>query len=240
MEIIALGGGGFSTASEPELDTYLLDQTRKPDPRIGFIGTASGDAESYLLKFYARFGKLDCRPSHLPLFRRTPDLDAWALGQDIIFVGGGNTISMLSVWERWGLPEILRRASEAGTILSGVSAGAICWFDWGVTDSASDDLAPVACLGFASGSCCPHYSGESERRPGYEGMVGAGEIVSGYAVDDGAALHFIGGTAKRRIVGRAGADVYQVKRVGTFGESQPAQELDQIDLSASTGGGTRV
>ncbi|MBJ19032.1 MAG: peptidase E [bacterium] len=231
MQIIALGGGGFSAASEPGLDTYLLDQTGKPEPRIGFIGTASGDAESYLLKFYGRFGKLDCRPGHLPLFRRTPDLEAWMLGQDILFVGGGNTKSMLAVWRGWGLPEILRRAAEAGTILSGVSAGAVCWFEWGVTDSASDRLRPLACLGFVSGSCCPHYSGERDRRPSYEHMVAGSEIVPGYAIDDGAALHMIDGAAKRVVSGRADASVYRVERNGARAESRPCTDLERVDVA---------
>ncbi len=235
MQIIALGGGGFSNASEPGLDTYLLDQTHKPDPRIGFIGTASGDSESYLLKFYSRFGKLDCRPSHLPLFRRTPDLESWILGQDLLFVGGGNTESMLGVWERWGLPEILRRAAEAGTILSGVSAGAICWFESGVTDSASHALGPMACLGFVADSCCPHYSGEAERRPSYERMVAKGEIASGYAIDDGAALHVTDGSPKRVVFGCADASVCRVERDGDHAESRRIEGLEWVDVSTTEG-----
>jgi len=235
MQIIALGGGGFSTASEPGLDTYLLDQTCKPDPRIGFVGTASGDAESYLLKFYSRFGKLDCRPSHLPLFRRTPDLESWILGQDVVFVGGGNTKSMLAVWESWGLPEILRRAAEAGTILSGVSAGAICWFEWGLTDSASDRLGPIACLGFVPESCCPHYSGEPERRPSYESMVAEKEIVPGYAIDDGAGLHVVDGAPRRIVSGREDASVYRVDRNGDRAESRPLLDLEWVDVSGPSG-----
>ena len=173
MQVIAIGGGGFSEGSEPGLDRYVLEHSRRASPRIGFLGTASGDSESYLLKFYARFAKLDCRPGHLPLFRRTPDLEAWIFAQDIIYVGGGNTKSMLAVWEGWKLGALLRRAGEAGTILAGISAGAICWFDFGVTDSASEGLAPMACLGILGGNCCPHYSGERDRRPSYEGLFGA-------------------------------------------------------------------
>jgi len=237
MQVIALGGGGFSTASEPRLDTYLLDQTRKPDPRIGFIGTASGDAESYLLKFYSRFGRLDCRPSHLPLFRRTPDLESWILGQDIVFVGGGNTKSMLAVWQSWGLPGLLRRAAEAGTILSGVSAGAICWFEWGVTDSESSALEPMVCLGFVPGSSCPHYSGESERRPSYERLIGTNQIAPGYAIDDGAALHIVDGVPIRVVSGRANASVYRVERNGDRAESLPLVDLEQVDVSETPGQG---
>jgi dipeptidase E len=231
MQIIAIGGGGFSTGAEPGLDRYVLAQARSTTPRIGFLGTATGDSESYLVKFYARFSQLDCHPSHLPLFGRTPDLEDWILGQDVIYVGGGNTKSLLSVWEGWGLAPILRRAGEAGTILSGISAGAICWFDWGVTDSVAGKLGPLACLGFVAGSCCPHYSGESERRPSYEGMVGRDEIVSGYAIDDGAALHFKDGKAAHVVSGRSGADAYRVDGKGLDVSSTLIRELDHVDVS---------
>ncbi|MAG29769.1 MAG: peptidase E [Deltaproteobacteria bacterium] len=237
MQIIALGGGGFSTGSEPGLDTYLLRQSRSTTPRVGFIGTASGDAESYRLKFYARFSKLDCRPSHLSFFGRTPNLEAWILGQDLIFVGGGNSKSMLAVWRDWGLPAILRRAADAGTLLTGISAGAICWFESGVTDSASSGLAPLGCLGFLPGSACPHYSGEAERRPGYERMVGSGEIVPGFAIDDGAALHFVNARATRVVVGRPGAKVYRVEREEGRGVSRSIEDLPKVDTSSSSSSG---
>lgn len=235
LQIIAIGGGGFSNGSEPGLDSYLLEQSRSTTPRIGFIGTAGGDSERDLVKFYARFAKLDCRPSHLPLFARTPNLEAWVLGQDVIYVGGGNTRSLLSVWRGWELAPLLHRASEAGTVLSGVSAGAICWFDWGITDSVSDTLGTLACLGFVSGSCCPHYSGEALRRPTFERMVGKGEIVPGFAIDDGAALHVVDGVSKRVVSGRAGADVYWVERRAGVATSIPLGEIERVDVHEGTG-----
>ena len=234
MHIIAIGGGGFSNGSDPGLDTYLLEQSRSTTPRIGFIATASGDSERYLLKFYARFAKLDCRPSHLPLFERTPNLEAWVLGQDVIFVGGGNTRSLLSVWQGWELAPILRRAGDAGTVLSGISAGAICWFECGVTDSESDTLGPLPCLGFVSGSCCPHYSGDAERRRGFERMVDSEEIVPGYAIDAGAALHVVDGVAKRVVSGRPGADVYWVERTGVGVTSIPVRGAERIEAPSSS------
>jgi peptidase E len=131
-QIIALGGGGFSM--EPKnltLDRYVLVQARTPEPAIAFVPTASGDAESYIVHFYTAFSQLPCRPSHLPLFRRTPDLRAYLLTQDVIYVGGGNTKSMLAVWRDWELPALLREAWASGIILAGISAGAICWFEQG-------------------------------------------------------------------------------------------------------------
>ena len=111
------------------LDRYVLAQTGKARPNVCFIGTASGDSDRYLVSYYAAMAQLACEATHLALFERTPDMDALILAQDLIFVGGGNTKSMLAVWRDWGLDQMLRQAYEAGIVLSGVSAGAICWFE---------------------------------------------------------------------------------------------------------------
>jgi len=208
--IIAIGGGGFLTDSETGLDEYVLQQSKTTNPRIGFIGTATGDSEKPLSKFYLRFSSLNCRPSHLPLFSRTPNISNWIGEQDVIYVGGGNTKSMLAVWKEWGIPSLLKQAMENGTILAGVSAGAICWFDSGVTDSKDGTLGPMECLGFLSGSCCPHYSDDPERKPTYEHLVNSGGVSEGVAIDDGVAVHFIDGEIKRVVSGIAGASAYAV------------------------------
>jgi len=211
-QIIALGGGGFSM--EPEnltLDRYVLAQARPPEPAIAFVSTASGDADSYLVRFYTAFAGLPCRPSHLPLFRRTPDLRAYLLAQDVIYVGGGNTKSMLAVWREWGLPELLREAWYSGIILAGISAGAICWFEQGVTDAFAGELRPLPCLGFLPGSCCPHYDGEAARRPTYHQLLLNGEITPGYAIDDGAALYFVNTDVHGVVASRRGATAYRVQ-----------------------------
>ena len=110
-QIIAIGGGGFLTDSEPGLDQYVLEQAQSTEPKIGFLGTATGDSDKALVKFYTRFSSLKCTPSHLPLFHRTPQLKEWIQQQDVIYVGGGNTKSMLAVWEAWGLPALIKQAS---------------------------------------------------------------------------------------------------------------------------------
>jgi dipeptidase E len=212
-QIIALGGGGFSV--EPEnlaLDRYILAQAHVPEPAVVFVPTASGDSDNYVVRFYAAYLGLPCRPSHLPLFRRTPELRSYLLAQDVIYVGGGNTKSMLAVWREWSLPEILREAWESGVVLAGISAGAICWFEQGVTDSWADQLWVLDCLGFLPGSCCPHYSGEAERRPAYHRLLRDGEISPGFAIDDGAALHFIDNEVYRVIASRKDALAYRVQR----------------------------
>ncbi|WP_034292698.1 peptidase E [Herbaspirillum sp. RV1423] len=215
QQIITLGGGGFSTESDPSLDEYILQQARTAHPRIGFVPTASGDAAASLLKFYARFAALECMPTHLSFFGRTPDLRDWTMAQDVIFVGGGNTRSMLAIWREWGFADILKEALQNGAVLAGVSAGAICWFEHGVTDSHAGMLAPIDGLGFLRGSCCPHYSQEAERRPAFEQFVRAEKIPAGVAIDDGAALHFIDGKPVRVVAGRTGAGAYLVSKQGS-------------------------
>ena len=210
-----MGGGGFSMEPDnPALDQFVLSLTRRENPSVCFLATASGDAESYIDSFYTAFRRLPCRPTHVPLFARTPDLKAVLLEQDVIYVGGGNTKSMLAVWREWGIPELMRRAWESGTVLAGVSAGAICWFETGLTDSSGTGLYPLACLGFLPGVCCPHYDGEPERRPALHGLLERGTITSALALDDGAAAHFINGTLANIVSSRPHARAYRVERVG--------------------------
>ena len=221
-QIIALGGGGFSM--EPEnltLDEYVLAQAQSPSPSVLFLPTASGDADAYVLRFYTAFSGLPCRPSHLSLFRRTPDLRACLLSQDVIYVGGGNTKSMLGVWREWGLPEILREAWSAGVVLAGISAGAICWFEQGLTDSFDGDLRPLQCLGFLRGSCCPHYDGEAARRPTYHQLVRRGDLLPGFAIDDGVALHFIGDDLHHVATSRPRVNAYRVRMSNGAVQEEP-------------------
>ena len=213
-QVIALGGGGFSV--EPEefrIDLYVLQQAHVSNPRICFLPTASGDAEGYISTFYGAFSRYNCRPSHLTLFARTPDLRSHILQQDVIYVGGGNTKSMLALWREWGLDSVLKEAWEAGVVLAGVSAGAICWFEQGLTDSFADRLAVLNCLGFLKGSCCPHYDGEAERRPAYTSALLENRILPGYALEDGAAAHFVAGDFHRAVIARPNAKAYRVQVV---------------------------
>lgn len=213
-QVIAIGGAGFAIEPEnPAFEKYLLRQARTDNPAVCFLATASGDAEAYIANFYATFSRLGCRPSHVTFFGRTPDLRSHFLNQEIIFVGGGNTKSMLAVWREWGADIALREAWENGIVLAGTSAGAICWFQQGVTDSFEDRLTALPCLGFLPGSCCPHYDGEPERRPGYRELLGQNDIMPGYAIDDGAAIHFVGNEINRVIVCRPDAGAYYVQAV---------------------------
>jgi peptidase E len=206
---------------EPEnltLDRYVLSQARAATPAVGFIPTASGDSDAYIALFYTAFAGLPCRPSHLSLFSRTVDLRAYLLAQDVIYVGGGNTKSLLGVWREWGLPELLREAWESGVLLAGISAGAICWFEQGLTDAFAGELRILQCLGFLAGSCCPHYDGDPERRPTYHRLLRAGQLLSGLAIDDGAAVHFINDEIHRVVASRRGVTAYRVREKN--GEAQ--------------------
>ena len=165
-QVIAIGGGGFGRTQESYLiEQYILAQAGKKNPNICFIPTATGDLDSYIVNYYSVFSKLQCNPTHISFFKRTIDLENHIKNQDIIFVGGGNTKSMLAVWRDWGLDKILKQAYDNGIVMSGVSAGAICWFERGLTDSWASELKLMECMNFIPGSCAPHYDEEPERRP---------------------------------------------------------------------------
>jgi peptidase E len=212
QQIIARGAGRFhNQEGQLLLDKYVLAASGKPNPAICFLATASGDSPDYLVSYYAAFSQLTCRPSHLPLI--TPehaDPAALLLEQDIILVGGGNTKNMLALWREWGIDAALNAAYERGIVLAGWSAGAICWFESGVTDSIPGDLTALPCLGILPGSCCPHYDGEAERRPAYQRLIADGKMAAGYAIDNGAGLHFVDGELQRVVACEAGARAYTV------------------------------
>ncbi len=215
-QIVAMGGGGFSMEPDnPALDRYVLNllASATARPRVCFLGTASGDAPRYADRFAAAFFALGCRPAHLSLFDPpTADLRGFLLEQDIVYVGGGNTRSLLALWREWGLDAALREAWRAGVVLAGLSAGAICWFEAGVTDSVPGTLGPLPGLGLLPGSACPHFDGEVDRRPAYHRLVAEGRIVPGWGIDDGAALHFVDTALRGVVASRPGATAYRVER----------------------------
>ena len=216
-QIIASGGGSFAADTEnPAQERYILAQARSRNPSVCFIGTATGDSAAYVAKFYAAFSKLRCQPSHFPLFERTPDPSVLP-DYDVIYVGGGNTKSLLAAWRDWELPKFLRQAYDRGTVLAGVSAGAICWFQTGVTDSWAGSLKPLPCLGWLPNACCPHYDGEKDRRPTTQHLVSRGLLPETLALDDGAMAHFTSGRLRRLVSSRPNAGAYIVRRAAGRG-----------------------
>jgi len=218
-QIIALGGGGFSMEPDnPLLDDFILSRARAARPRVCFVPTASGDAATYVVRFYRAFAPRACIATDLTLFGAvamprhpadTQSLEQFVLAQDVLYVGGGNTANLLALWRVHGLDRLIRAAWENGTVLCGVSAGMICWFTGSVTDSFGA-LAPLHDgLGLLPFSACPHYDGEAERRPRYHALI-AGGLAAGYAADDGAALCFTGQTLTEVVTSRPNAAGYHV------------------------------
>ena len=187
-QVIAIGGGGFGPKAL--IEDYILKQSNNSNPNICFIPTASAEDKAYTVRYYSTFSKFNCNTTHLNFFQRTPRLDSLINKQDIIFVGGGNTKSMLAVWKEWKLDKLLLKAYNRGAVLCGVSAGSICWFDEGVTDSWASNLNIIDCLGFIKGANCPHYNSEKDREPSVHSFINNKIINECYASDDGSALHF--------------------------------------------------
>ena len=186
--IVACGG---EQLSHPAFTRYVLELTGKTRPKILFVPTASGDDATYLLTFYQALAGVPCEPSHLLLFNRTVgDIDGFVCGQDVVMVGGGNTANMLAIWRLHGVEDALRDAYRNGTILTGWSAGCICWFEAGITDSFTPELGPLRDgLKLLKGSACPHYDSEERRRPVYAREIEAG-LPPGIALDDGVAARY--------------------------------------------------
>jgi peptidase E len=200
-----MGGAGLGTA----LDDYVLSVAR--GRRACFVPTASAEDESYTIAFYSTYGR-KAEATHLTFFPWPPEnLRDMVLQQDVIYVGGGNTANMLAIWRVHGLDAILREAWEDGIVLCGSSAGMICWFEAGVTDSFGPQLEGMRDgLGFLPGSACPHYDGEELRRPRYRGLVDEG-FPAGWAAEDAVGLHFEGIELAAVVTAVEGKRAYRVE-----------------------------
>jgi dipeptidase E len=229
--IVAIGGGSFEETAP--LREYILGLARSERPRVCFVPTATGDDPFAIARFYRAFAELDCAPTDLTLFDRTVvDLPAFMRGQDVIYVGGGNTASLLGVWRAHGLFDLLRSAYSDGAVLCGSSAGMNCWFQASTTDSfGRDRLAPLHDgLGLITGSACPHYDAEEQRRPLYRGLIADG-FPAGYAADNQAALHFTEGDLVTALSCSPDAKAYYVELVdGEVIERElPARRLSRSE-----------
>jgi peptidase E len=228
--ILAVGGGMLMPdTGAPLLVDYALRLSGRPAPRLCIINTATGDDPQWLLRVYSRLAVTDARVSHLALFPmpNVTDPEDFLLSQDVIFVGGGSVANMLAVWRVHGLAEVMRKAWQAGIVLSGSSAGGICWFEAGTTDSFGKDLRPFTDgLGLLGGSYCPHYNSEAGRRTLYQGLVSSGALPGGLACDDGAAVHFVDDSLTELVADRPGARCYRVERSdpGGSGVTETAME----------------
>ena len=191
-KIIAIGGGGFIHQSDESLDQFVLDQSKKLSNKIGFLATASKDDEKKISSFYKRFKDTDSELSHFNLTSNIDGFAEWLLKKDIIYVGGGNTFFMLEIWKKNNLDYVFKNAYEKGIILSGVSAGAVCWFEWILSDSTGHGLKPLKGINLISGSCTPH-SSNIERINQFQFDIKNDKLPNGIAIDDGVAVVFIDG-----------------------------------------------
>ncbi len=223
--IVAMGGGGFSMEPDnPLLDDYVLSLARGRGtaddgvarPRVCFIPTASGDSDRYVVQFYTAFPAERAVATHVSLFRRSiGDLAAFLCAQDVVYVGGGNTANMMATWRVHEFDAALRAAWESGVVMAGLSAGSLCWYEGGVTDSFGSDLGPIHDgLGFLPGSHAPHYDGEAKRRPVYQELVRSGTLAAGIAADDGVALRYSGTELVEVVSSRPTAQAYRLAGQG--------------------------
>ncbi|MCL2770049.1 MAG: peptidase E [Solirubrobacterales bacterium] len=233
--IFAMGGGGFTMEpSNPLLDDHVLGLARAARPRVLFLPTASGDTLDQMNAFRARFGDRACVPEQLSLFRlhgARRSLCEVVLAQDIIYIGGGSMRNMLAIWRAHELDLLLVEAWRRGTVLAGVSAGAMCWFEGGVTRSGGPPES-IAGMGVLNGSLTVHGDGEPERLPAWLAGVRAGTLPGGWALDDGVGLLFRGTRLERAVSSRPGAGA---ERVDAVGGELVRRHLD-VELLGARGG----
>ena len=202
--------------ANPALDDFVLTLARAREPKILFLPTASGDPNAQMSAFRATFGDRACQPRQLSLFRleqQPADLRELILSRDIVYVGGGSMRNLLAIWREHGLDLLMREAWENGVLLAGISAGAMCWFEHGITRSAGRP-APAPGLGFLPGSMTVHCDGDPSRLPVFLGAVAGGVIAEGYAADDGVGLVFEDKRLVRVVSSRPAARAYRVQRSG--------------------------
>ncbi|AWS41903.1 peptidase E [Streptosporangium sp. 'caverna'] len=227
--ILAIGGGSFRPSARhgvleaSPLLRYALDLTGQDRPRLGLLATATGDDAEWLLKMYGAFGEWDVEVSHLTVFPmpNVADPREWILSQDVIYVSGGSVANLAALWRLHGLDEAFREAWQAGVVLSGQSAGALCWHVGGNTDSFGPTLRTWADgLGFLPHSCGVHYNSDPQRRELLHRSVASGELPGGYAADEGVALHYVGTEFIQAVTVHQGAYAYKVEHDGAGGTKE--------------------
>ena len=191
-KIIAIGGGGFTHQLDLSLDQFVIDKLKRTNNKIGFLATASKDDEKKISLFYKRFENTEFELSHFNLTSNINGFSEWIMSKDLVYIGGGNTVFMLEIWRKNKLENIFKDAYEKGIILSGISAGAVCWFDWILSDSVGPGFNPLRGINLISGSCTPH-SSNIERINQFESDIKNNKLPQGIAIDDGVAVVFVDG-----------------------------------------------
>ncbi len=209
--IIAIGGGGFTHEKDKSIDQYILSKSKKKNFKIGFLPTASKDNKKKIDLFYKRFKDIKSQLSHFNLCTNVDGFNDWVLNKDIIYIGGGNTAYMIKIWKKNNLISYFKEAYNKGVILSGVSAGAACWFDWILSDSIGPGLKPLRGINLISGSFTPH-SSYKERIKKFEIDIKNSKLPPGIAIEDGVAVLFIDGKPSEVYSSRKNHDAYFVDK----------------------------
>jgi peptidase E len=222
-QIVAMDSGFLEIEAwaPPVLQNYVLSLTGKAEPRICLLATASGDSPAIVEMFYRTMANQPCRARHLNMFAPcTSDFPGFLTDHDVIYVAGGATKNMMSLWRDWKLDEALRVAWDAGVILSGESAGMVCWFESCITDSLPQRLLPLECLGFLKGSACPHYEARPDvppqvnRQSVFRSHIANGDIPSpGIATASRTALHYVEDRLVEVVSDKKGGRAYKLERV---------------------------
>jgi peptidase E len=207
---IFIFGGGFNIP----LISYLAKLTGKANPRLCFLPTASADNPYAINAWYQQCAELDVKPfvqrMFISSYNQKQSFEEVLLSMDGILVGGGNTLNMLAIWKAQGIDKILQSAWEKGIVLSGGSAGSLCWFEQGTTDSRPKEITQIECLGFLKGSHCPHYDSEPTRRPLYQSYIKSKKFKNGYACDDLAGIYFEGNEVHTAVALKEESNAYYV------------------------------
>lgn len=210
---ILIAGGGYGTA----FIKYMAQLTAKPRPKLLYLPTASADSPQGIISWFRSCAPLNVEASVQESFiASTRQLKGWdevLLSVDGIVVSGGNTLNQQAIWKAQGIDVVLKEAWDRGIVLGGASAGSLCWFEEGTTDSRPKELTIVKCLGFLKGSHSPHYDAEPGRRPLYQKLIESGQMKPGYACDNDAGIYFEDNDVKRVVHTRANARVYYVSVV---------------------------
>jgi len=223
---ILIAGGRFST----QFIRYMATLTGKERPKLLFLPTASADSQSNIIAWFRSCAPLEVEPSAQESFigsgRQSKGWDEVLLSVDGIVCSGGNTLNQQAIWRAQGIDQVLREAWNRGIVLGGASAGSLCWFEEGTTDSRPKELTTVQCLGFIKGSHSAHYDSEPGRRPLYLRLIGSGQMKPGYACDDEAGIYFEDNEVRRVVKTRAEARVHYVSSVG----GQVVEKLLEAEL----------
>jgi dipeptidase E len=228
---ILIAGGGFGEA----FIRYMASLTGKPRPRLCYLPTASADSPAGIITWFRSCARLDVTPlaqeSFIASTRQSQSWEEVLLSMDGIVCSGGNTLNQQAIWKAQGIDVVLKQAWDRGIVLGGASAGSLCWFEEGTTDSRPKVLTTVKCLGFLRGSHSPHYDREKDRRPLYHKLIGSGEMKPGYACDNDAGIYFEDNEVKRVVATRADAKVYYVSLVG----GQVVEKMLQPEMIGESG-----